>query len=114
MREELMSELVCRQCDQRFALNSPIWRCTCGGVLDIQYTPHFQPDSLLHRGSTMWRYRDAICLSPDATLVSFGEGFTPLLEVPIEGRKVWIKQDHLFPTGSYKDRGASVLISHIS
>ena len=40
-----------------------------------------------------------------------GEGFTPLEEVEFDGNRVLIKIDYLFPTGSYKDRGAAVLIS---
>jgi threonine synthase len=42
-----------------------------------------------------------------------GEGFTPLEEMEFGGHRVWIKIDYLFPTGSYKDRGASVLISKV-
>jgi threonine synthase len=40
-----------------------------------------------------------------------GEGFTPLEEMNFNGNKVLMKIDYLFPTGSYKDRGATVLIS---
>jgi threonine synthase len=39
------------------------------------------------------------------------EGFTPLEEVAFSGNRILIKIDYLFPTGSYKDRGATVLIS---
>jgi len=39
------------------------------------------------------------------------EGFTPLEEMDLNGERVLIKIDYLFPTGSYKDRGATVLIS---
>jgi threonine synthase len=39
------------------------------------------------------------------------EGFTPLEEVEFSGNRSLIKIDYLFPTGSYKDRGAAVLIS---
>jgi threonine synthase len=39
------------------------------------------------------------------------EGFTPLEEIEFNGGGVLIKIDYLFPTGSYKDRGATVLIS---
>jgi threonine synthase len=61
----------------------------------------------------MWKYRDAIPMSDDKNIVSFQEGFTPLLEVETEEGSLLVKQDHLFPTGSYKDRGASVLISKV-
>ena len=39
------------------------------------------------------------------------EGFTPLEEVAFNGNRTLIKIDYLFPTGSYKDRGATVLMS---
>ncbi len=39
------------------------------------------------------------------------EGFTPLEEMAFDGSRAFIKIDYLFPTGSYKDRGAAVLIS---
>jgi threonine synthase len=41
------------------------------------------------------------------------EGFTPLEEVELNGNYALIKVDYLFPTGSYKDRGATVLISRM-
>ncbi len=59
----------------------------------------------------MWRYREAIPVEHDENIVSFGEGFTPLVDLDIDGLPVKVKLDHLFPSGSYKDRGASVLIS---
>jgi threonine synthase len=40
-----------------------------------------------------------------------GEGFTPLELMECSGHQVLLKIDYLFPTGSYKDRGATVLIS---
>ena len=46
-------------------------------------------------------------------MVSLDQGYTPLLETEVAGRTVWVKQDQLFSTGSYKDRGAAVLISHV-
>lgn len=61
----------------------------------------------------MWRYREAIPLEDNSVITSFDEGFTPLTEVMIDGKAVFIKQDQLFPTGSYKDRGASALISKV-
>jgi threonine synthase len=42
-----------------------------------------------------------------------GEGFTPLEEMEFNGHRVLLKIDYLFPTGSYKDRGATVLVSKL-
>jgi threonine synthase len=61
----------------------------------------------------MWRYREAIPIGSSTKIISFDEGFTPLLEIEIAGRGIWIKQEQLFSSGSYKDRGASVLITKV-
>src|SRR4030067_3516337 len=42
-----------------------------------------------------------------------GEGFTPLESMEWNGHRVLLKIDYLFPSGSYKDRGATVLISKV-
>jgi threonine synthase len=96
-----------------FSLDEPIWRCKCGGLLDIDFRPSFPLEKIRERKPSMWRYSEAIPITGGGPAVSFGEGFTPLLEVQIAGRAVLVKQEHLFPTGSYKDRGAAVLISKI-
>jgi len=107
-----MDQLICSNCSTTYALNEPIWRCTeCGAILDLDFTPVFDLIKINGRPHNLWRYREAIPIKREASIVSFDEGFTPLLEVPFKGRPVWVKQDQLFPTGSYKDRGATVLIT---
>ena len=106
-----MASLVCGDCRREYSGGEKVWKCSCGGLLDIEFQPSFPIDKIRSRKPTLWRYREAIPLAEDRNIVSFDEGFTPLLRVEIAGRPVWLKQDHLFPTGSYKDRGASVLIS---
>ncbi|NIM10958.1 MAG: threonine synthase [Candidatus Aminicenantes bacterium] len=108
-----MSELICQACSTVYSMNDPRWQCDCGGLLDISFVPAFPLEKIKQRKPLMWRYREAIPIENDAHIVSFDEGFTPLSEVVIAGKKVLIKQEHLFPTGSFKDRGASVLISKI-
>lgn len=109
-----MDRLICRTCGLSHVLEKPAWKCTCGGLLDLKFEAQFDLDAIAARPPTMWRYREAIPVNDDAHVISFSEGFTPLVEVGFGGRSVFIKQDHLFPTGSYKDRGASVLLSKIS
>jgi threonine synthase len=106
-----MAALVCTVCHAEYSLDEPVWRCRCGGLLDLDFQPVIDPEKIRMRKPGLWRYREAIPLRDDANIVSFGEGFTPLVEVRFGGRPVWVKQDQLFPTGSYKDRGATVLIS---
>jgi len=112
-RELLMRCLACKECKATYPLDDPRWKCDCGHVLDIEHEACFDPDRIKERKPTQWRYREAIPLEHDKNIVSFDEGFTPLVDIEIDGKRVLIKQDHLFPSGSYKDRGASVLISKV-
>jgi threonine synthase len=59
----------------------------------------------------MWRYRDMLPVYEGAEAVSLGEGFTPLLPVQLYGSRVLCKLEFLAPSGSFKDRGTSVLVS---
>ncbi len=108
-----MNQLICTECKATYSLNAPRWQCDCGSILDIEFEPVFDLVKIKQRQPTMWRYREAIPIQDDANIVSFDEGFTPLTELYFGGKPVLIKQDHLFPTGSFKDRGASVLISKV-
>ncbi len=104
-------KLVCKSCGAHYAANEVRWRCDCGGLLDLDFVPKFDLGTISSRQPTMWRYREAIPIENDGNIVSFNEGFTPLVDMEIDGIPVKVKNDHLFPSGSYKDRGASVLIS---
>ena len=105
-----MSEFVCRECGDRFDVMEPRWRCECGGLLDLDFTPSLNKEAIKDRPATLWRYREALPI-PEGADLSLGEGFTPMLEVEIGGRPLLVKQEQLFPTGSYKDRGATVMIA---
>ncbi len=106
-----MEQLICTLCHQAYPSHQPRWRCDCGGMLDLQFTPRFDLEKIHCRQPNLWRYREALPLERDENIISFGEGYTPLLPVDIGGKEVWIKQDQLFPSGSYKDRGAALMIS---
>jgi threonine synthase len=81
--------------------------------LDLHFEPAFPLEEIKQRKPCMWRYREAIPIEADADMVSFDEGFTPLIEVNIAGKTVLVKQEQIFTTGSFKDRGASVLMSKV-
>ncbi|MGA3004088.1 MAG: pyridoxal-phosphate dependent enzyme [Acetobacteraceae bacterium] len=59
---------------------------------------------------SLWRYRAALPL-PFAEPISLGEGMTPLISRILHGARVLLKCDWMNPTGSFKDRGASVMLS---
>jgi threonine synthase len=106
-----MPLLTCTRCHSQYPTSQARWRCDCGGLLDLDFTPRFDRARIQSRPPNLWRYREALPIDSDASILSFGEGFTPLIPFRLGGREVLVKQDQLFPTGSYKDRGAAVLIS---
>jgi threonine synthase len=64
----------------------------------------------------MWRYRDWLLLEPDESLVTLGEGATPLLRVVRIGERVslqdlWVKDEGKNPTGSFKARGLATAVT---
>jgi threonine synthase len=67
----------------------------------------FRPDQLKGRPCTMWRYAEVL---PDASPVSLGEGFTPILRSR-EYPNVHVKDEGLNPTGSFKARGLSAAVT---
>jgi threonine synthase len=64
----------------------------------------------------MWRYSAALPLSEGETPVTLGEGLTPMAELPrlateIGVRRLWVKDEGLNPTGSFKARGMSAAVT---
>ncbi len=95
--------------------------CRCGAPLLVKYDLD-SAKSTLHRGSlssrakTMWRYLELLPVENSQEIVTLGEGFTPLLEARrlasrLGLRKLWIKDESVNPTGSFKARGLSVAVS---
>ncbi len=108
-----MNNLICPSCAKKFSLQERIWKCSCGSFLDIEFSASFPIEKIRQRNLSMWRYQEAIPINDQENIITFQEGFSPLLPLNFWGQKVWMKQEHLFPTGSYKDRGASVLVSKV-
>lgn len=101
---------TCCSCRTQYPPEACRYRCDCGGFLTLQRPEPFPPD-LTGRGHTIWRYRESLGLPASAEIVSLGEGLTPVVSEMIEGCRLHLKLDFMQPTGSFKDRGASVLIS---
>ncbi|MGC8779442.1 MAG: threonine synthase [Anaerolineae bacterium] len=102
---------TCFSCDRRYPITERRFRCDCGGFLTLSTSDFFTRHALEMRDYTIWRYRETFGLPADAEPVSLGEGRTPLIRRRIEGEEVALKLDFLQPSGSFKDRGASVLMT---
>jgi len=111
MRLLCMERFFCSDCKRFYPTQPERWRCDCGSFLDLEFESKFPIEKIAKRGPTLWRYREAIPIHNDRFILSMGEGFTPLEGIEFHGNPVLIKIDYLFPTGSYKDRGATVLVS---
>jgi threonine synthase len=105
--------LVCRDTGEVYDAAVPRWKSDSGGLLDIDFTPALDVHDVAERTPSFWRYREALPLAGAVTPVSLGESVTPLVRISFGGIPVLVKQDHLFPTGSFKDRGAAVMVSRL-
>ena len=102
---------VCELCGHAEPLDARLWRCPdCGGAFGLDGPNELAGGTIELQDATLWRYRDVLPVSRDVA-VSLGEGMTPLVRGRLDGRDVWFKLDALLPTGSFKDRGASLLVS---
>jgi threonine synthase len=109
----MLTHLECTRCGEHYPADRPQSVCPQdAGVLYARYNlasikRSFSAGRLAGRAPTMWRY-DA--LLPEADPVSLGEGFTPML-ASREYANVFIKDEGLNPTGSFKARGLSAAVT---
>jgi threonine synthase len=105
--------LECTRCGEKLSADRPQTVCARdGGVLYVRYDLATVRTAVLKselegRVASLWRYED---LLPDAEPVTLGEGFTPMLPSR-ETPNLYIKDEGLNPTGSFKARGMSVAVS---
>jgi threonine synthase len=94
--------------------------CTCGAPLlaryDLDAARSWSRDTLKGREPNMWRYRELLPLFDREQPVTLGEGFTPLFHARALGARLgldrlYIKDESLNPTNSFKARGQSAAIT---
>ncbi len=105
--------LECTRCGEHLSAETPQTICPKdGGSLYVRYDlailrNSFPRDLLIGREPTMWRYREVL---PDVVPVTLGEGFTPMLPSRVTPN-VFIKDEGLNPTGSFKARGLGAAVT---
>ncbi len=108
-----ISFLECTRCGEHLPADRPQNVCPKdGGVLYVRYDlanlkGKLRTEDLSGRVASMWRYAEVL---PDAKPVTLGEGFTPMLPSR-EYANVFIKDEGLNPTGSFKARGMSAAVT---
>jgi threonine synthase len=117
----IVSALRCPRCGNE-AASPAIFQCSgCNSILEVKVeVSHLsQPDlqgMLRSRDRTIWRWFDFFPIESRASIVSLGEGSTPLIHATRLGERLdiarlYLKNDTVLPTGSLKDRSNSVGIS---
>jgi threonine synthase len=98
---------------RRYDITTPRWRGDDGGPLMMSPLPGITPEQVDTTERSLWRYSAAIPVDT-AARVSLGEGCTPQLALDWHGRQIHFKLEWFNPTSSFKDRGTSVMISHLA
>ena len=109
--------LQCRECNKEYEPTFKYICDECFGPLDVKYTfPLISSDLFKDREMTYWRYFELLPIEDKNNVVSIEAGMTPLVKAEKLGKELglnnlYIKNDSVNPTFSFKDRPAGVAIS---
>ena len=117
-----LSHLECSSCKKIFPKEQLLNLCiSCNLPLFARYDIEkarsiFRKDQLLLRENTMWKYREMLPVEYEENIITLGEGWTPLFKAKRLGEllgfhNLYLKDESLNPTGSFKARGMSAAIS---
>jgi threonine synthase len=110
-----MDEYICYSCRKTHEVTPTIWKCECGGLLDLKKElPKIDVDAWQSYPNSLWRYFDTMPFAKDSRVwesVTMGEGQSPLIVLDPLEPDTYVKVDYMMPTLSFKDRGAAVLMT---
>lgn len=116
-----VSHLYCSACGKAYEPGKLYNLCECGKPLMVAYDLEaaartLTRESLAGREPSLWRYREVLPLDDQRNKLTLGEGMTPLLKAERLGANLglsnlFIKDEGVNPTGSFKARGMAVAIS---
>jgi threonine synthase len=101
-------EIKCSKCGKSSS-NLLNYKCTsCSQPLDIRLHRNFEIRKIRKKDYTIWRYTEFFPYIQEKEIITLGEGWTPLVKL---SDNVYFKLENLNPTGSFKDRGSTMLVS---
>jgi threonine synthase len=116
-----VSHLECPKCNATYESEKRIQLCRCGSPLLVRYDlkkvkKNFRKKALALRKANLWRYWEMLPVEKEESVVFLGEGMTPLLPLKNLGstlgiNNLYLKDEGLIPTGTFKARGAAVGVS---
>jgi threonine synthase len=117
-----LDHFECSECHEKLPADVPQSnKCKDGGLLYARYdlvrARHEISMETVTRGpASMWRYAPFLPVDDIDNVVTMGEGWTPLTRADRLAKKIgsgelWVKNEGMCPTGSFKDRGAAVTLS---
>ncbi len=116
-----VSHLACPKCDATYESEQIIQLCRCGAPLLVHYDLErvrsaVSKEDLVARPPDLWRYQELLPVKQEANRVCLGEGLTPLLPLKKLGQEIglpnlFMKDEGIIPTGTFKARGAAVGVS---
>jgi len=111
------THLQCRECKKEYDSTFKYICDECFGPLDVHYDfPSLTKDTFANREQTYWRYFELLPITDKSNIVSISAGMTPLVKAEKLGKAIglnnlYIKNDSVNPTFSFKDRPAGVAVS---
>lgn len=116
-----VSHLECPKCDEKYEENKIQQLCKCGAPLLVRYDlekvkENVSPEDISKRKNSLWRYHELLPVHSEENVISLGEGVTPFEKLLTLGAEyglnnLYVKDEGIIPTGSFKTRGASVGVS---
>jgi threonine synthase len=115
------SHLECPKCSATYETEHRHQLCTCGSPLLVKYdmkkvAANMTKELVASRPPDLWRYRELLPVVNAENIVTMGEGMTPLLRLDRLGaqtgfQNLYLKDEGIIPSGSFKARGAAVGVS---
>jgi len=120
--QKFLKSLECSVCGTIHSPNELQTVCkSCGKSLVARYdlqsaAKALRKGDVAHTGDTFWKYLPLLPIQDEENIVSLGERFTPLVRLPKIGKELgmpnlWMKDEGILPTGSFKARGLALAIS---
>jgi threonine synthase len=116
-----LCHLECVRCHTTYDADTLAHLCVCGSPLLVRYDldsarHSLKKDAIMARQPTLWRYHELLPVQNAVNVITMGEGMSPLIQLPVAGAqlhmsRLYLKDEGIIPTGTFKARGAAVGVS---